>query len=47
MRDSVCANVSEWLNARANDKRGQPKKKKKKKKKRESEEMKKKEMKNL
>lgn len=46
MRDSVCANVSEWLNARANDKRGQPKKKKKKKK-RESEEMKKKEMKNL
>ena len=30
MRDSVCANVSEWLNARANDKRGQPKKKKKK-----------------
>ena len=45
MRDSVCANVSEWLNARANDKRGQPKKKKKKK--RESEEMKKKEMKNL
>ena len=41
MRDSVCANVSEWLNARANDKRGQPKKKKKKKK-RESEEMKKK-----
>ena len=33
MRDSVCANVSEWLNARANDKRGQPKKKKKKKRK--------------